>query len=172
MSPIQNDVWKRGGFTFLWDAIALSSFSRPSEAISLHALFALKEQWPAELPSGQGNCVIVAGLDSMIDILAKSHSPEFAETWLTDHLKPLILDFQIEYENQYALIFWLPRGRERLVESSGIGWRYLVGAGRNDGSVAILRCLFAGAEQEVQRIVTPSDPHEDKFIGLHHRRIS
>jgi hypothetical protein len=168
MSPVQNDAWKRNGFTFLWDGPALASIAPLDHMISLSAFFALDGLWQDEIGIRGSSAWVVAGLDTMIDVLAEAESLEAAEAWLEKSLKPIVMRFQTAFEGQKALVFWLPRGNERLNQIPDQGWRWRLGAGSSGSTIPLLRCLFAGAEREVQRIEAPFD----LFIGLHHRRIS
>ena len=110
MRQLQDTVWQRRGTTWLWDEEARNHICAAGEVWSLRQFLRAVGNWPADLPSNQGNTLVVAGLDGSLDLLA----PHDGETWLGDVIKPAILGFQDEYEGEAALVFWLPAGHNRL----------------------------------------------------------
>lgn len=110
MRQMRDSVWQRRGISWLWDPDVLSTVSTPAEVVSLREWVRMRHRWPGELPSSNGNAVVVAGLDGTLDLLA----PQDGEVWLGGDIKETILSFQSEYNSDAALIFWLPEGRRRL----------------------------------------------------------
>jgi hypothetical protein len=166
---LEDSVWRDRGFTLLWGADALAGM-KVEEAISLRQLFALRQEWPEELPSREGDAVVVAGLDASLDCL----SPADAASWLQEDVAQLLLDFQSRYESQAALIFWLPGGRAR-VRGEASGHYHWECAGQHGAqSLPIGRLLWSGAELEARRIVQGQDANPDgaSWIGLYLPRIS
>jgi hypothetical protein len=103
MRLIHDTSWTRRGSSLLWGAEALLEITSPAEVVSVRQLFALAEGWPEDLPSGKGNTLVVAGLEGCVDAL----TPEDAEAWLEQDLRPRMLGFQEEYQGQAALVFGL-----------------------------------------------------------------
>ena len=93
MKRLLDSVWQRRGVSWIWDDEALYTVARPSEVLSLRELLQAGKNWPDDLPSNDGNTLVVAGLDACIDLL----SPTDAETWLGDDLKAAVLSFQDAY---------------------------------------------------------------------------
>ena len=87
MKRLLDSVWQRRGVSWIWDDEALYTVARPSEVLSLRELLQAGKNWPDDLPSNDGNTLVVAGLDACIDLL----SPTDAETWLGDDLKAAVL---------------------------------------------------------------------------------
>jgi hypothetical protein len=141
-------------------------------------LFAFSFAWPEDLPASDGNAVIVAGADGCLDSL----SPDDATRWLEEDLRRLIIGFQDRYENQAALILWMPDGRRRIAMPRATEQYEWQCSGSHVGkSVPIGRCLWSGADSDVRRILDPVhhdhseanlDPDGPAWIGLNHPRIS
>jgi hypothetical protein len=165
--------WKRRGISLLWEAGALREVLDPSEVVSIRQFFELSQAWPEDLPGSSGAALVVAGLEGCLDVLDAGDG----ETWLEADLRPAILSFQQEYEQDGALIFWLPSGKRR-VHMHRATEEYVW---RRGGSGAHLelplgRCLWSGAESDVARILVSDapkpDPDGDAYVGLYHPRIS
>lgn len=172
MRAVRSESWKRSGFSVLWDPRALSTIIEPSAVLSMREFFALAKAWPDQLPGSHGDALVIAGLDGCLDSL----SDDDATTWLENDLRPAVLKFQEHYENQAALILWLASGRTRLeMDLSDERYFWKISTSRNS-RLALGRCLWAGAENEVSRILTGEQPNPDPdgecWVGLHHRRIS
>jgi hypothetical protein len=173
MKSIRQQSWMRRGFSLLWEPHVLSQIIEPRAVLSLREFFALRKAWPEDLPGRQGDALVVAGLEGCLDSLAESD----AETWLETDLKAAVLSFQEHYEAQAALIFWLPSGRTRLGmvrATEEYFWR--TAAGRDEARIPIGRCLWGGAEADVERILVSEEKDPDfdgeAYVGLHHPRIS
>ncbi|MCG3143184.1 MAG: hypothetical protein HONDAALG_00505 [Gammaproteobacteria bacterium] len=173
MNTLTDPAWKRRGASLIWDANALATIISPKKVISLRQCFALRDHWPKDLPGSGGDALVVAGLEGCLDVLSR----EDAETWLEGDLRSLIFSFQEEYENQAALIFWLPSGKKRIrMNSSTESYHWLCSAPQSHEIIELGRCLWAGAEPDLARILDSternSDPDGPAWIGLHHPRSS
>jgi len=165
--------WTRRGFSLLWDAAALSKVVSPPDVVSIREFFAIAKAWPEELPGAGGDTLVVAGVEGCLDAL----SDDDGRTWLETDLKRAILSFQEEYEGQAALIVWLPSGRRRVSmvrATEEYFWKN--NSTRNAPGLPIGRCLWAGSEADVARILISDDPDPDvdgdAYAGLYHPRIS
>lgn len=174
MTTLLDTTWNCRGMALIWDAASLFQFSEISEIVTMRQFFQLID-WPDDLPSNNGRALVVAGLEACLDTL----TPADAECWLQEDLKTRVLQFQDEYENQAALIFWLPAGRTRLTLNRAAGaylWR--CDATDKKNTLQFGKCLWAGAEPDARRIIkgengkAKSDPDGAAWIGLHHPRIS
>lgn len=171
---LQRDTgWMRRGVSLLWDAATLSTVVSPTAVVSLRGFFAMRRWWPEELPGKGGDALIVAGVEGCLDALGDDDARE----WLETDLKSVILAFQDEYQGQAALILWLPSGRSRISMETATEeyfWRTRATAGGRGFPIG--RCLWAGAESDVARIVVSSAPKPDvdgdSYVGLYHPRIS
>lgn len=174
MRLMQGNSWTRRGCSLLWCPEALETFSAPSEVVSLREFFSLATRWPEDLPSNDGRALVVAGLEGCLDALASEDVP----IWIGEDLKPSIFSFQDEYQGDAALVFWLPSGAR--MPSGSRRWRHDLATGEygwstQDGShLPIGRLLWAGAEEDAERIVTDgaADVDGDAWVGMYHPRIS
>ena len=161
--------WKSSGISLLWSAEKLSEICTANEVISMRSLIQIDIRgWPEELPSNEGNSLIVAGLDTCIDVLSAND----AVKWMEDELYPILRSFQTEFESQASLLFWLPSGRKRIQEitsEDSYFWLHW----DNKTKIPIARCLWNGAEKDAKKIVyTPSKASKEVWAGLYHPRIS
>jgi hypothetical protein len=167
-----NQGWSRRGFALLWDAEVLSSLANPQDVVSLRHFFARVDDWPDDLPTADGDALVVSGFEGCLDVLDGND----AERWIETDLKEAALSFQDFYQGQAGLILWAPSGRNRISmrgASEEYFWKHRDVAG--DG-LPMGRLLFSGAENEVERLLNTDDPHADYdgkcWAGLHHPRIS
>lgn len=167
-----NQGWPRRGFGLLWDVNTLVGLVKPAEVISLRQFFALAEAWPENLPAANGDAIIVAGLEGCLDLL----DADDAQRWMQHDLKEAVLSFQDHYQGQAGLIFWMPSGQHRISMKGATEHYYWKHRSSGDDGLPIGRLLFAGAENEVERLLDSEDGKADydgkHWIGLHHPRIS
>jgi hypothetical protein len=165
LPPLLADIWMRRGLSLLWGASALASVA-PQEIVSLRKLFLLAEEGFREpLPSNGGKLLIVTGLEGALDAL----SPDEAETWTAERIRPLLERFQEAWYGNGALAFWLPSGTARIVSRPvGAAYDWRLPTGHGDRTLALSRLIFSGAADDLQQIM------DDKaaWIGLYHPRIS
>ncbi len=164
----QNDTWTRRGCSLIWDPNALISCAKPDEVISFREFIALSRNWPDELPSNDGYALIVAGVEGCLDVL----EPDDAQTWIERDLRKLIFAFQDEYQNDCALIFWLPSGGTRFdysLSTEEYSWK---GSGQTELPVG--RLLWAGARSDAERIDFARNGASlvRDAAGMYHPRIS
>ena len=166
----QDKTWKHSGFSLLWDAATLRQIASPPEAVDLRAFHSLAKSWPDELPSSDGDSLIVTGMEGVLDSL----DGEELVAWLEHDLRPAILSFQEEYEGQAGLIMWLPSGGTRVEMDRATERYYWKPHGRE--RISLGQLLWGGAEADVERILVSDDPHPDidgqAWCGLFHPRIS
>ena len=167
-----NRGWCRRGFGLLWDVTVLAEVTEPQTVISLRQFFAFADGWPEDLPAGDGDAMVVSGLEGCLDILT-AHD---AELWIESDFREAILSFQDFYQGQGGLIFWLPSGRNRISMRGATEQYYWKHRGAKQDGLPIGRLLFSGAEAEVERIMNTDDCSADydgkHWVGLHHPRIS
>ncbi|MCC6740101.1 MAG: hypothetical protein IT452_13725 [Planctomycetia bacterium] len=173
MKTQRTDVWTRKGFSLLWDVRSLTRIAAADNVVSLREFFAFRDAWPEDLPSANGKALVVAGLDGCLDALSDSDG----EKWLRGDIKNAVLSFQVNYENQAALIFWLPGGRRR-IEMDAATEQYFRNpyAHSGRGRIPLGQHLWGGAANDVERILDSDqpgvDPEGDAWVGLYQPRIS
>jgi hypothetical protein len=166
MKQLFDTVWQRRGVSWIWDDEALNKVAKPGEVFSLRELLRFERQWPDDLPSNNGDTMVVAGLDACLDLM----SPDEAEAWLGNELKRAILSFQDFYEGDAALVFWLPAGQRRVqiqTASDAVLWR--CGAPNGDRQIDFGRILWGEAREYPQEILLALGA---KAAGLFHLRIT
>ena len=166
MRQTLDSVWHRRGTTWLWDEEARNRVCMAGEVWSLRQFLQAVGNWPDDLPSNNGNVLVVAGLEGSLDLL----TPEDAELWLGEAIKDAILSFQSFYQGEAALIFWLPSGQGRFKfhpATDAIEWR--CAAPHGDGLLDFSRILWGEANEYPQEILLRQDA---KAAGLFHLRIT
>lgn len=172
-TPLYDDKWKRTGVSLLWDAESLVQVATHKQVISLHKFVRMAETgWPEELPCLNGDVIVVGGLDACIDVF----SPVDAVAWLEQRLYYIILSFQQEYENQAALIFWMPDGLNRLdYKNSDDIYNWICAGEHRNQLIPLSRGLWNGAAQDARRIIAINGSRKGRkedWVGLYHPRIS
>ncbi|MDR3298572.1 MAG: hypothetical protein LBU43_00850 [Candidatus Accumulibacter sp.] len=166
MRQLLDTVWQRRGTSWLWDEEARNQICAASEVWSLRQFLRAASNWPDDLPSNDSKTLVVAGLDGSLDLL----TPDDAENWLDDVIKPAILKFQDEYQGEAALVFWLPTGYSRLkvqVSTDAVSW--LCAAPHGQNQIDFGRILWGEANAYPQEILL----HDGgKPAGLFHLRIT
>jgi hypothetical protein len=166
MKQVLDSVWQRRGVSWIWDNDALSAIAMAGEVISIREFFQATKSWPEDLPSNNGNTLVVAGLDACLDLL----SPADGDVWLGSELKSAVLSFQDAYSGEAALIFWLPTGQRRLpidLATDAVRWR--CSAPHGDQQIEFGRLLWGEAREYPQEIVLA---YGGKAAGLFHLRIT
>ena len=169
MPPLLADIWTRRGLSLLWGASALAHAS-PQEVVPLHKLFLMAEDgFDHPLPSNNGRLLIATGLEGALDAL----SPEDAETWTTERIRPVLERFQDAWDGNGALAFWLPSGEARIVSrpaSAAHDWRLPTGHGGR--TLPLSELIFSGADDDLQPILEKRVDLSPICIGLYHPRVS
>ena len=165
--------WMRRGVTLLWDAATLSQVVSPMAVVSIRGFLAMRASWPEELPGVDGDALVVAGVEGCLDALEDEH----AEEWLETDLRTAVRRFQDEYQGQAALILWLPSGRSRIsMEPATEEYYWKTRSSKDTPGLSIGRCLWAGAESDVARIIVSEELSPDTdgktYVGLYHPRVS
>jgi hypothetical protein len=166
MKQLKDTVWQRRGISWLWEANALAMVGQANEVWTLRQLLRAADGWPEDLPSNDGNTLIVAGLEGTLDLLA----PDAAEGWLEEQIKDAILSFQSFYEGQAALVFWLPGGAGRLQvhpATDAVQWR--CAPPFSPTMLEFGRILWGEAREYPQEIILTEG---GKAAGLFHLRIT
>jgi len=166
MKQLVDTVWQRRGVSWIWSEEALGLVAKPSEVFSLRRLIRAAQAWPDDLPSNNGNTLVVAGLDACLDLMP----PADADNWLGHDLKSVVLSFQDAYSGEAALVFWLPAGQRRLhteISSDAIRWR--CAAPHADQQLEFGRLLWGEAREYPQEILLALGA---KPAGLFHLRIT
>jgi hypothetical protein len=165
--------WMRRGFSLVWEPHALKEVVGSGSVLSIREFFRLRAHWPEQLPGASGDALVVAGLDGCLDSL----SEQDAVSWLESDLKEPILSFQEHYEGQAALILWIASGRARVVmDLATEQYFWKTSPGREAARLPLGRCLWGGAESDVERILVSedrtADADGDAYVGLYLPRIS
>ena len=166
MNQTRDTVWQRRGVTWLWDAEALGQVSQAKQVWSLRQFLSAVGAWSEDLPSNNGQTLVVAGLEGSLDLLA----PDEAEKWLAEDIKAAILSFQDFWGSGGALVFWLPGGSNRLhvnQATDAVAWR--CAAPHSSAQIDFGRILWGEATEYPQEIVMREAA---KAAGLFHLRIT
>jgi hypothetical protein len=169
MPPLLDDLWTRRGISLIWGASGLAR-AKPQEVVPLRKLFQMADgAFCDPLPSNNCRLLIATGLEGGLDVL----TPEDAEAWTIECIRPLLARFQETWNGSGALAFWLPSGETRIVErpaSAAYDWRLPTGHG---GSMLPLsELLFSGADDDLKQIMERQAVGRPEWIGLYHPRVS
>lgn len=166
MRRVLDTVWQRRGTSWLWDEEARNHVCAASEVWSLRQFLRAASHWPTELPSNDGKTLVVAGLESGLDLL----DPESADQWLGEAVKAAILGFQDEYAGEAALVFWLPQGDTRVrVHTATDAVVWACEAPYRGRHIDFSRILWGEANEYPQEILLREGA---KPAGLFHLRIT
>lgn len=166
MRQIFDTVWQRRGTSWIWDDEARDQVCVAPEVWSLRQFLQAAGNWPDDLPSNNGQSLVVAGLEGSLDLLA----PAEAGQWLEDVIRDAILSFQSFYESQAALIFWFPFGDGRLrVNSATDTVVWLCEAPHRGHELDFGRILWGEANEYPQEVIIREG---GKPAGLFHLRIT
>lgn len=167
-SPLYDDIWTRKGISLLWGAEQLARVCKPQQVVSLRAFLQLHVAgWPQDkLALANDRALVVAGLEGCIDALP----PSEAEEWLEKIVYAAIVSFQQEV-SYAALIFWLADHKRIEHRTSEDAYYWHCGTEYRGQQVALSRCLFNGAQNDLRQILVVEKKTEH-WIGLFHPRIS
>lgn len=170
---ISGSTWTRKGISLLWASEELSDICEVHQVQSIRQfLDCFQTGWPDELLSADGYAMVVAGLDTILDLM----DPENLNEWLEKVFYQALLSFQQMYEGQCGLIFWLPDGQKRIVQNMTDDLFYWKLSGEYHGqSIPLSRCLWNGAATDARLITRNSNIHDvtsQDCLGLFHPRIS
>lgn len=172
-SLIRSDSWTHRGISLLWDSNTLNSICEIDQIYSLREYFSFYfNGWPQELQSADGYAMIVAGLETVIDVM----EPNLTVQWLEKVLYQSLLSFQSEFEGQCALIFWMPEGQARIIQNiTDELFYWKLGASFQTEMIPLSHCLWNGAARDAKLIAKGplvNDVSDKGCIGLFHPRIS
>jgi hypothetical protein len=169
MPPLLHDIWMRRGLSLLWGATALAKV-KPAEILSLRSLFHMAEAGFSDLlPSNGGRLVVATGLEGALDAL----TPDDAEEWVKNSIRPVLDRFQQEKHGDCALCFWLPSGQARIIaRPASAEYRWRLPTGHGDKTLPLSELVFSGADDDLQEIVERLPEGAGACIGLYHPRVS
>lgn len=171
--PLHDDVWTRRGISLLWDADALAGICTVQQVVSLRRFLELGSRgWPeGDLPLINDRVLVAAGLESAMDALP----PDQAGEWLERVVYPAIISYQREVADgggQAALVFWIAEHRRLNYETSDDTYYWHCGTEYKGQQIPVSRCLFNGAQRDLQRLQNAPGKRSEEWIGLFHPRIS
>ena len=170
---LQDDIWTRRGISLLWDADSLAEVCTPQQVVSLRRFLQLHSLgWPDDqLLLVNDEVLVVAGLESAIDALP----PDQACDWLEQVVYKAIVSYQREVADgggQAALVFWITENRRLTYQTSDDTYYWHCGTEYKGQQIPVSRCLFNGAQHDLQRIHVVDGKKTEHWIGLFHPRIS
>jgi hypothetical protein len=170
---LQDDIWTRRGISLLWDADSLSEVCTPQQVVSLRRFLQLHSLgWPDDqLQLVNDEVLVVAGLESAIDALA----PDQACDWIEQVVYKAIVSYQREVADgggQAALVFWITENRRLTYQTSDDMYYWYCGTEYKGQQIPVSRCLFNGAQHDLQRLHVVDGKKTEHWIGLFHPRIS
>jgi hypothetical protein len=170
---LHDDIWTRRGISLLWEAESLAQICTPQQVVSLRRFLQLNALgWPEDqLSLVDDRVLMVAGLESAIDALP----PDQACDWLEQVVYKAIVSYQREVADgggQAALVFWITENRRLTYQTSDDTFYWHCGTEYKGQQIPVSRCLFNGAQHDLQRIHVVDGKNTEHWIGLFHPRIS
>jgi hypothetical protein len=170
---LHDNIWTRRGISLLWEAESLAQICTPQQVVSLRRFLQLNALgWPEDqLSLVDDEVLVVAGLESAIDALP----PEQACDWLEQVVYKAIVSYQREVADgggQAALVFWITENRRLTYQTSDDMYYWHCGTEYKGQQIPVSRCLFNGAQHDLQRIHVVDGKKNEHWIGLFHPRIS
>lgn len=171
--PLHDDIWTRRGITLLWDADALANVCSPHRVVSLRQFLYLDAiGWPEKhVPLINDRALVVAGLENALDAIGPDEGPE----WVRQVIYRALISFQSEIAdggNGAAIILWFTDGSRFQYKSSDDSYEWKCLAGNNTQMLPLGRCLFNGAQKDLQEVYAKGTSNQEKWVGLYHPRIS
>jgi len=177
MNKLQDTVWQREGFSWIWDEETRNEVCKTADGAWSMRRFLLSvhnREWPNELPGANGRSLVVAGLDAFLDLL----TPDDAEDWLGDEYKLALSEFYDRYRGIAALIFWITSNKRILLDNDDqVVWACHSGKSlssdksgdksRSPETIDFGRVLWGRSNHDVRLIVSAT-----KNVGLYTRRLS
>lgn len=159
------------GVSLLWGISGLQKAAEPSEIVSVRQFLKMQESGDYKFSAANGKSLVVVGLEGCLDTL----NPTDAQSWLDNDVVNAMFNFQDDFQDRAALIFWLPDGRKRILpNATGDEYFWLCSTPNSDKRLPIGQILFGGVQRQLQRIVkeNSSNFEGDDWLGLYIRRIS
>lgn len=171
--PLHDIIWTRRGITLLWDADALAGVCSPHQVVSLRRFLYLDAiGWPEEkMPLINDRALVVAGLENALDAIGPDEGPE----WVRQVVYRALISFQSDVAdggNGAAIILWFTDGSRFQYKASDDSYEWKCLAGQNTQMLPLGRCLFNGAQKDLQEVFVKGANAQDKWVGLYHPRIS
>jgi len=171
--PLHDSIWNRRGITLLWDADALAGVCSPHQVVSLRQFLHLQSLgWPEEMTAlVDGRVMVVAGLENALDAIG----PNEGTDWVREVVYRALISFQSDVAdggNGAAVILWFTDGSRFQYKASDDSFEWKCMAGKSTQMLPLGRCLFNGAQKDLQEVFIKGTNNQDKWVGLYHPRIS
>lgn len=99
MREMSSSAWLRRGSSIVFDKHSLGPLITDGCLVSLREALSWMKSWPAQPPDDR-QTVLVGGLETCLEVF----SPEDAEAFLRNRIKPFVLEFQSRWD-QRGLVF-------------------------------------------------------------------
>jgi len=109
MREMSSSAWLRRGSSIVFDKHSLGPLITDVCLVSLRKALSWTKAWPAR-PPNDGQTVLVGGLETCLEVF----SPEDAEAFLRNRVKPLVLEFQSHWD-QRGLVFGFGKSAKAFV---------------------------------------------------------
>jgi hypothetical protein len=171
--PLLDDIWTRRGISLIWDAEALAKACKPQQVVSLRRFLYLHSLgWPEkQTPLVDERVLVVAGLEAALDALGAGEATE----WVRSSIYKALISFQSDVADGgagAAVVLWFTDGRRFQHQASDDSYEWKWYAGNSEQSLPLGRCLFNGAQKDLQEIRMRIGADINHWVGLYHPRIS
>ena len=166
MDTISNNVWQRRGSSVVFDQKSLGLFIADGATVPLRKILLWSKEMPAT-PPVPGRTILVAGLETLMEIM----EPSEAEDFLTGRIRPLLINLQSHWTD-CGIVFGFsahPKAFEETSLEEEVLFRR-----RDSKTVRLSEGLWDGsATANVKRVVREGNKDgEETIIGYYVARIS
>lgn len=166
MREMSSSAWLRRGSSVVFNKNSLGPLIAAGSLVPLRQALAWLNEWPQEPPGGN-RTVLIGGLEACLEVI----SPEEAESFLRDRIKPLILFLQERWD-QVGLVFGFGSSSHSFEVTNTE--EEIVFLRRGSERVRLSHFMWDGTSTlNVTRLVREADhPSRSETIGYHVPRIS
>jgi hypothetical protein len=104
MQEMTSSTWKRQGSSFIWHPTLLAELVRDLEPIPLRTLVRWLRTGFPENPPQEKRTVLVGGLQTVVETMMQTSSPETVSQWLRDHALASVRAWKAHWPN-VGLVF-------------------------------------------------------------------
>jgi len=104
VQELSSTKWKRRGSSIVWHPMLLDELIRTIEPVSLRTLLSWQQTGFPESPPNATQTVLVGGLQTAVEMMMQSQSPDEVGQWLRTHILATVRTWKTTWPN-VGLVF-------------------------------------------------------------------